>query len=84
MTRPTERVNYPVKYKVRGALPFPIDMLRYDSAWPASEEDSHIIEASLRHDIYGASEVVVCARRDLTVGRWEPFGWKVVSIEGPV
>lgn len=67
----------PARYVVRGSMAFPIDMLRYDSAWPATERDSHIIEATLRAENDSAVEVVIYARRPLTDGRWASFGWHV-------
>lgn len=75
----TERVPTIQRTIVRGALAFPIDMLRYDSAWPATEASSHLIEATLRHDTAGPIEVIVCHRKPLTSARWESFGWKVVG-----
>lgn len=34
------------EYTVAGQLfPFPIDMLRYDASWPASERDSALVTA---------------------------------------
>lgn len=77
---PTERVQGQVKYRLQGALPFPIDMLRYDAAWPASEQDSLRIEATLRYgcaDIESPVTVEVYARRPLTTARWRSFGWVV-------
>lgn len=75
-----ERVNVPIRYKVRGLLAFPIDMLRYDSAWPASEHDSNTIEHSVTHNTNGPAEVVVYARQPLTIGRWKSFGWEVIGV----
>ncbi len=65
---------------VAGVLPFPIDMLRYDACWPASEEDSHLIECTLRHETDHRVLVTVYHRRYLlTAVRWESFGWSVVG-----
>lgn len=30
-----------ITFDVRGTGAFPVDMLRYDACWPASEADSH-------------------------------------------
>jgi hypothetical protein len=67
---------------VRGALAFPIDMLRYDAAWPASESSSHLIEASIAHDTNGPVEVIICHRKPLTAQRWESFGWTIAGPSG--
>lgn len=77
MPRNKESVPIVTKFVVSGTLPFPIDMLRYDAAWPASESDSAVIESTMRHDNNGRVEVTVKARGPLTVGRWESFGWTV-------
>ena len=70
---------------------FPVDMLRYDSCFPATGEDAGKVAASLDR---------VCARGpgDLqhiklqkygmrewgwTERRWENFGWRVEDIEPP-
>jgi hypothetical protein len=41
------RKLYPVTATVEGAGEFPIDMLRYDACWPASERDSAILLDSM-------------------------------------
>jgi hypothetical protein len=66
---------------VQGVLPFPIDMLRYDACYPASEADSSIINRSLTHDTRGKITVEVRTRSPLTVGRWKSFGWQVVGVK---
>lgn len=79
---PTEKVNILTTWVVRGSLAFPIDMLRYDSAHPASEEDSNNIARSVAS--YGADhdalEVRVKMRGDPTLDRWKSFGWQVVGM----
>lgn len=72
-------INVPVRYKVRGSLPFPIDMLRYDACWPASESDSYAIYSSVAQHSDSAIDVIVRARQPLTIGRWQSFGWEVIG-----
>lgn len=63
--------------------PFPIDMLRRDQCWPATESDSQQIVFS-QNDAWGMSEAryvsvfSVRTLRDMTLARWESFGWEVV------
>lgn len=74
-----------VELVVEGSGDFPVDMLRYDSCTPWSEEDSHSI-ASPQH----LTPRRIHLRRFLpegrtaanaaTVGRWDSFGWKVVEV----
>jgi hypothetical protein len=75
----------PVRFKVRGKYPFPIDMLRYDGCIPDSERDSYAITATFP---FGAErselEVTLRSFHELrngpTQGRWRSFGWEVVEI----
>jgi hypothetical protein len=65
---------------VVGRTPFPVDMLRYDQAWPAREIDSIII--SERGALPKGAEDR-CVRLNTlkvpTLDRWAGFGWKVIS-----
>ena len=65
---------------------FPVDMLRYDHCWPCSEEDSaKIIQTNDLRKYQNEEEVTVKLRAygpagwEPTRGRWESFGWVVVS-----
>lgn len=68
--------------KVRGNTRFPIDMLRYDSAVPATEVDSGLID-----DTYGIRypmepmTITVRMMHEPTSDRWKSFSWEVVEIE---
>lgn len=66
---------------------FPIDMLRYDGAFPRTEADANRIA-----DSYHAVAVIepielvqVRAEKHAAVGepRWESFGWRVVQVSKP-
>lgn len=62
---------------VEGGGVFPIDMLRYDSAWPASERDSYLIAESLEQGVGRRTiELNTVSQTAPTFGRWESFGWK--------
>jgi len=72
------------RFSVRntGQQPFPIDMLRYDSCYPSSQEDA----AEITHDlvpppICGPDGITITlettARNSPTPARWESFGWTV-------
>lgn len=66
-------------FNVTGPGPFPLDMLRYDSCWPATEaRDSHAIGTTFtaRRE-KGNFTIHLTGIREPTVGRWESFGWKV-------
>jgi hypothetical protein len=68
------------RYKVTGTGHFPIDMLRYDCAYPASQEAVSTIGADRpRAQVLGAERRTVELRSHHrpTVDRWASFGWTV-------
>lgn len=62
---------------VEGRGTFPMDMLRYDRCFPASELDSSIANMD------GHRALILCRRSesspDPTKGRWNSFGWDVIE-----
>lgn len=61
---------------------FPLDMLRYDHAWPRSEADSHKIDDNLERYDEGAERVVeLCSLCRPNEDRWRSFGWTVKRIK---
>jgi hypothetical protein len=74
--RGTKKTIYEWFLVVEGAGDFPIDMLRYDSAFPFEQTDAGCM---LRRE----KRRVVLVRRGVDVGsgtpaRWESFTWKVI------
>lgn len=77
------------KFKVRPSTegrhyPFPVDMLRYDGCYPASEYFACRIQQSFPPAREYPGEVELIARNSQprwqpTLGRWESFGWTVVG-----
>lgn len=76
------------RYTVQGRGAFPIDMLRYDACYPATEQDAGLIEDLLRHPHIDRNphEVTIETHRTprthaviVTWGRWESFGWTVTE-----
>jgi len=71
---------------VTGRTPFPVDMLRYDQAWPAREADSITI-SQLNHmhsrETLPEGSEAPCVRLNTvkvpTLDRWASFGWRVIS-----
>ena len=64
--------------KVSGTSAFPVDMLRYDRAWPTREQDS--VEASSSIDrMHPRAErkIMITSLQPLTSSRWLFFGWTV-------
>jgi hypothetical protein len=72
-------------FRVQATLgSFPIDMLRYDSCFPATETDSGKIDGTLGFgsSAYGPEPVIALSRVgpaswEPCVERWESFGWSV-------
>ena len=74
------------RYSVKGNFRFPIDMLRYDESYPASERDAARIER-LREPQVTSNESEINLER--IVGdpdqqpcndRWKSFGWTVAEL----
>ena len=74
--KPASRKFYEVYLVVEGNGEFPVDMLRYDSAFPAQECDTSAIG---RHE---TRRVVLCRRsvnqEPGTPDRWRSFTWKII------
>ena len=73
-------------YKVAGAFEFPLDMLRYDNAWPRHEGETAKL-ASAMHLMHsprdkGIVEVELQCIGTPSLGRWESFMWHVTEIDG--
>ncbi len=65
-----------VRFAVSGEGGFPIDMLRFDECWPASQVDStRIAEESVMRR-------TVRLRSDKTPNeqRWKSYGWSIVEV----
>jgi hypothetical protein len=56
---------------VAGVGAFPIDMLRYDSAWPADQESVSYMDAK------GRRRIKLCSYALPTPERWSSFGWRI-------
>ena len=72
-------------YKVAGAHAFPIDMLRYDRAWPRTDADSaNLLGAMGKFDDppKGVTEIELQCIGPITPGRWASFLWTVIEIDG--
>ena len=70
------------KFKVTGNSPFPLDMLRYDRCFPASERDSSLIATMLAHENTGYLTVELLTYQELknwlpTTARWKSRSWEV-------
>lgn len=69
-----------IEYTVAGAGPFPFDMLRYDSAVFATEQDgaTATMNADRRH-VRLRRYYPHDGRAEPERRRWESFGWRVVG-----
>lgn len=75
-------------FTVSGRCDFPFDMLRYDGAYPASEQEAKKLQ-SFCQDIREnraverfSVELRTCHNFAPTPRRWESFLWKVTHIDG--
>jgi len=83
------------RYRVTGIGQFPIDMLRYDCAWPSMGEDTGRIaelvcvgqggpgdsETRSMRTKYRLEGVVINSDKAPTIERWESFLWHVWHVE---
>ena len=65
-------------YDVEGVGSFPLDMLRYDAAWPHNSESVSQMSTSRGH-AEGRRVVGLVSHHRPTVERWKSFGWLVVE-----
>lgn len=72
-------------FTVRGKMPFPLDMLRYDSCFPYSQGDVTAIADSLdrvrdedNKPLVFEVTLIQSLAQEPTAERWESFMWKVV------
>lgn len=70
-------------FHVRGFWPFPHDMLRYDTCYPAHERDGLLLDRlDNERDLAGMVVVELASRSERaapTHGRWKSRGWTVVQ-----
>ena len=71
MNRP--RILY--EYWVSGRGQFPLDMLRYDSAWPATPQDAAALDNYT--GVRTIRSVKLLSFSEPTVDRWLSFCWSV-------
>jgi hypothetical protein len=80
-TRKLQAVDRPrefYRYEVQGIGGFPIDMLRYDSAWPTDSESASRMVTSRAH-AEGRRTIRLASYHRPTVDRWSSFGWTVLD-----
>lgn len=71
-------------YSVNGSGRFPVDMLRYDAAWPASSTDASLLADRIEdpyHCKTKAEPIRLQSHRAPTIGRWQSFLWGVSEPE---
>lgn len=70
------------EFTVEGRHDFPFDMLRYDQCWPKREaEDSSRLGywRPTKSTAGSTRQVTLIGLSAPTLGRWDSFGWKVLS-----
>jgi len=75
-----------ITIEVWGSTPFPLDMLRYDTCVPCSQDDVSKIDHSIRRSEFrkiSADDAIrlrmfsASRKSQPTTGRWNSFGWGV-------
>jgi hypothetical protein len=62
---------------------FPLDMLRYDQCWPASEWDTLAIQDAITAPELGAQAVTLVSNSEPDPERWQSFGWQIITTKPP-
>jgi len=68
-----------------GTGAFPLDMLRYDHAWPASSDDAAAIAATFRPGFKAHPVTIRITNNgpnhhgEWNPQRWASFGWKLIK-----
>ena len=66
-----------IQYDVTGTFSFPVDMLRYDAAWPRDTESA--LEIVKEWHLEDEKPIVKLASYQMpTEARWRSFSWSVV------
>lgn len=80
MARKRTQKIYETRYVVEGSGDFPIDMMRYDCAYPERESDARAV---LRHEPRRIGLVQRSVHSNgPNIARWRSFTWRVVEVEG--
>ena len=86
---------FSLRFEVIGSGAFPVDMLRYDQCYPASEVDSALMQPHERgqrainlvtvRPYYDRGEPCRLAENGgfITVDRWHSFNWEVGDVGDP-
>lgn len=84
--------NNKVAYaKVMGSGEFPLDMFRYDSCSPATEQDASIVRSTINSNkgnwVVFVKKILLERRRKndsvFTAGRWISFGCIIQEVDSP-
>ncbi len=67
-------------YTVSSKFDFPIDMLRYDCAYPISADDAASLAESIRGEHKKIISINLGSHREPTSERWSSFLWTVTDI----
>lgn len=74
----SERPKAYYEYYVSGTGEFPFDMLRHDSAWPASGADAAKLERwEEAYRSRSVRSIKLRSYREPTIDRWRSFTWSV-------
>lgn len=72
------------RFTVEGALNFPLDMLRYDRCWPASQDDvvrmSEAVNVGFVERTERRFKITLHGIDEPTLERWISFGWHVTGL----
>lgn len=71
-----EAAQNAIEFSVQGSGAFPMDMLRYDLCWPATETDANMLGTV---GAFGTNRTIsLKGLKPPTSNRWASFSWRVV------
>ena len=74
---------YATRFKVRGNFSFPVDMLRYDACYPATQDAVNKMRWQADGETREVTLMQLHQRKNgahVTEDRWASFGWEVFEI----
>jgi hypothetical protein len=74
-----EAAQNAITFTVTGSGQFPMDMLRYDCCWPASETESRLVAVVADHGAGTPVDIKLKGLKVPTFARWRSFGWSITQ-----
>ena len=81
--RANHKLRYRYTYFVTGQGCFPVDMLRYDQAWPLEPNLGYTGGPMTADSHRELRSIAIASYNEPTLDRWSSFGWSVSAERFP-